>query len=211
MKAAWCAFALLAGLAALPTPSGAQLPLDKDAPLDRPRFYLGLGAILGLEDLNVGNQPAGPGGSSVSVDVDDINWGGEVRAGYRFHPHLAAELQGQYNGLYDVKANTIGRPLLGSVEVITSTANLKLYPLTGVVQPYVLGGVGIMWADTEDRVSGTKLPLGDVEFAGRGGLGVDVYISPMLAVYAEGSYVAATGGLSGYNVAAMVFGTQLHF
>jgi hypothetical protein len=211
MKAAWCAFALLAGLAALPTASVAQLPLDKDAPLDRSRFYVGLGAIVGLEDLNVGNQPAGPGGSSASVDVNDVNWGGEVRAGYRFHPHLAAELQGQYNGLYDVKANTIGRPLVGSVEVITSTANLKVYPLTGMVQPYLLGGVGMMWADTEDRAAGAKLPLGDVEFAGRGGLGVDVYISPMLAVYAEGSYVAAAGGLAGYNVAAMVFGTQLHF
>ena len=212
MKAAWCTFALLAGLATLPTPSGAQLPLDKDAPLDRPRFYIGLGAILGVEDLNVGSQPAGPGGSSVNVDVDDTNWGGEVRAGYRFHPNLAAELQGQYNGLFDVKANTVGRPLLGNVEVITSTANLKVYPLAaGPVQPYILGGVGIMWADTEDRVAGAKLPLGDVEFAGRGGLGVDMYISPMLNVYAEGSYVAAAGGLAGFNVAAIVFGTQLHF
>jgi hypothetical protein len=134
-----------------------------------------------------------------------------VRAGYRFHPHLAAELQGQYNGLYDVKGNTVGRPLLGSVEVITSTANLKVFALRGPVQPYALGGVGIMWADTEDRAAGAKLPLGDVEFAGRGGLGVDVYLSPMLALTAEGSYVAATGGLAGYGVAAIVFGAQWHF
>jgi hypothetical protein len=210
MKAAWCAFAFLAGLAALPASSSAQLPLDKDAPLDRPRFYIGLGALLGVEDLNVGNQPVG--GTSTNVDIDDVNWGGEVRAGYRFHPNLAAELQGQYNGLYEVRANTIGRPSLGSVEVITSTANLKVYPISaGPIQPYILGGVGMMWADTEDRVAGTKLPLGDVEFAGRGGLGVDMYISPLFAVYAEGSYVAAAGGLAGYNVAAMVFGAQWHF
>ena len=211
MKAAWCAAAFLAGFIALPMPVRAQLPLDKDAPLDRNRFYIGLGALVGVEDLGVGKQPTSTGGPSTSVDIDDVNWGGEVRAGYRFHPHLAAELQGQYNGLYDVKANTVGRPLLGSVEVITSTANLKVYPIGGPIQPYVLGGVGIMWADTEDRAAGAKLPLGDVEFAGRGGLGVDMYISPLLAVYAEGSYVAATGGLAGYNVAAMVFGAQWHF
>src|SRR4030095_8208763 len=125
MKAGWCACAFLAGLPALPASSSDQLPLDKDAPLDRPRFYIGLGALLGVEDLNLRQQPVG--GTSTNVDIDDVNWGGEVRAGYRFHPNLAAELQGQYNGLYEVRANTIGRPSLGSVEVITSTANLKVY------------------------------------------------------------------------------------
>jgi outer membrane protein W len=173
------------------------------------RFYFGLGAIFGVEDLHVGAQPTSTG--TASVDVEDTNWGGEMRAGYRFHPHLAAELQGQYNGLYEVRANTVGRPSLGSVEIITSTANLKAYALRGPVQPYALGGVGIMWADTEDRVAGAKLPLGDVEFAGRGGIGVDMYISPMLAINVEGSYVAPTGDLAGYGVAAIVCGAQWHF
>jgi opacity protein-like surface antigen len=201
--------ALLAGILGMTTPVRAQLPLDTDAPYDRNRFYFGLGAIFGVEDLHVGAQPTSTG--TASVDVEDTNWGGEMRAGYRFHPHLAAELQGQYNGLYEVRANTVGRPSLGSVEVITSTANLKAYALRGPVQPYALGGVGIMWADTEDRVAGAKLPLGDVEFAGRGGIGVDMYISPMLAINVEGSYVAPTGDLAGYGVAAIVCGAQWHF
>lgn len=205
---AWRVAASLAGLIAVSAPALA-LPLENED-LDRPRFYIGLGALFGVEDLHVGNQNTGAGTPSVSADIDDLNWGGEVRAGYRFHPHLAAELQGQYNGLYDVRGNTVGRPLLGSVEVITSTANLKVFALRGPVQPYALGGVGMMWADTEDRVS-TNLPLGDVEFAGRGGLGVDVYVSPMLALTAEGSYVAPTGNLSGYGIAAIVFGAQWHF
>ena len=211
MKVAWCAAALLTGVIALASPVRAQLPLDEDAPLDRNRFYFGLGALFGLEDLSVGAQPTSTGGPSTSVDVEDINWGGEMRAGYRFHPHLAAELQGQYNGLYEVRANTVGRPSLGSVEVITSTANIKAYALRGPVQPYALGGVGIMWADTEDRAAGAKLPLGDVEFAGRGGLGVDMYLSPMLAINLEGTYIAPTGGLSGYGMAAIVCGAQWHF
>ena len=134
-----------------------------------------------------------------------------MRAGYRFHPHLAAELQGQYNGLYEVKGQTVGHPSLGSVEIVTGTANLKVFALRGPIQPYALGGIGIMWADTEDRVSGTRLPLGDVEFAGRGGLGVDFYLSPMLAVNLEGTYVAAAGGLSGFGVAALGAGVQWHF
>lgn len=209
MRVAWCVAALLAGILGMTTPVRAQLPLDTDAPYDRNRFYFGLGAIFGVEDLHVGAQPTSTG--TASVDVEDTNWGGEMRAGYRFHPHLAAELQGQYNGLYEVRANTVGRPSLGSVEIITSTANLKAYALRGPVQPYALGGVGIMWADTEDRVAGAKLPLGDVEFAGRGGIGVDMYISPMLAINVEGSYVAPTGDLAGYGVAAIVCGAQWHF
>ena len=207
MKKGLLAAALLAGCISM-TAQAFALPLENED-LDRPRFYLGIDALVGIEDLDVGNQPVG--GSSVNVDITDQNWGGGMRAGYRFHPHLAAELQGQYNGLYEVRGNTVGRPNLGSVEIITSTANLKAYALRGPIQPYALGGVGIMWADTEDRVSGTKLPLGDVEFAGRGGLGVDFYLSPMLAVNLEGSYVAAAGGLAGYGVAALGAGVQWHF
>jgi opacity protein-like surface antigen len=207
MKKGWLAAALLAGCISM-TAQAFALPLENED-LDRPRFYLGIDALVGIEDLDVGNQPVG--GSSVNVDITDQNWGGGMRAGYRFHPHLAAELQGQYNGLYEVRGNTVGRPNLGSVEIITSTANLKVFALRGPIQPYALGGVGAMWADTEDRVSGTKLPLGDVEFAGRGGLGVDFYLSPMLAVNLEGSYVAAAGGLAGYGVAALGAGVQWHF
>src|SRR5262245_33557381 len=216
MKAAWCATALLAGFIALPSPTRAQLPLDKDAPLDRPRFYVGLGALIGIQSFgDIGLQSASAGGPAITAEVHNQSWGGEMRAGYRFHPYLAAELQGQYNGQFDVKGNAIGRPLLGTVRAVTSTANLKLYPLTGiltdVVQPYALGGVGILWADTQDKVVGAHLPVGDVEFAGRGGIGVDTYISPMLAVYMEGSYVAPTGSLAGYGLAAITCGAQFHF
>ena len=210
MKKRWfAAAALMAGFVSM-TAQALALPLENED-LDRPRFYLGIDALVGIEDIDVGKQPFGPGGSSIGVDVSDQNWGGGMRAGYRFHPHLAAELPGQYNGLYEVKGQTVGHPSLGSVEIITTTANLKAFVLRGPIQPYVLGGVGVMWADTEDRVAGAKLPLGDVEFAGRGGLGVDFYLSPMLAVNLEGSYVAAAGGLAGYNVAALGAGVQWHF
>jgi opacity protein-like surface antigen len=211
MKAAWCVAALLAGFV-VASPSHAQLPLDKDAPLDRPRFYFGFGPLIGIENFDdIGQQSASPGGPTISADVDDVGWGGEMRAGFRFHPHLAAELQGQYNGQFDVKGNTVGRPLLGSVRTVSSTANLKVYALTGPVQPYALGGVGFLWADTEDKLDGAHLPVGDVEFAGRGGIGVDTYISPMLAVYMEGTYVAPVGTLAGYGFAAMTAGVQWHF
>jgi opacity protein-like surface antigen len=217
MKAAWCVAALLAGFIAVPASARAELPLDKDASLDRPRFYLGFGPLIGVENFHVGTQSASFGGPTVSgmnADIDDASYGGEMRVGYRFHPYLAAELQGQYNGQFDVKGDThgpLGRPLLGTVRAVTSTANLKLYALTGPVQPYALGGVGMLWADTENKASGADLPVGDVEFAGRGGLGVDTYISPMLAITAEGSYVAPVGSLARYGLAAITVGMQWHF
>ena len=215
MKAAWCVAALLSAVVTFPMPTrAAGLPLE-DESLDRPRFYIGFGPLIGIEDFKVGNQPTSPGGPTVNADVTDQAWGAEMRAGYRFHPNLAAELQGQYNGQFDVKGNTIGRPLLGSVRTVSSTANLKVYPFTGIltdiVQPYALGGLGILWADTEDRAPGARLPLGDVEFAGRGGLGVDTYIAPMLAFTVEGTYIAPAGGLSGYGHAAITAGMQWHF
>jgi hypothetical protein len=211
MKAAWCVAALMTAIVTLPMPArAAGLPLE-DESLDRPRFYLGFGPLIGIESFHVGNQAASESGPDINADVDDVAWGAEMRAGYRFHPHLAAELQGQYNGQFDVKGNTIGRPLLGSVRTVSSTANLKVYPLTGIVQPYALGGVGILWADTEDKLAGARLPVGDVEFAGRGGIGVDTYIAPMLAFTVEGTYIAPTGSLAGYGHAAITAGMQWHF
>ncbi len=210
MKAAWCVAALMTAIITLPTPARAVLPLE-DESLDRPRFYLGFGPLIGIENFGVGNQAASESGPDINADVDDVAWGAEMRAGYRFHPHLAAELQGQYNGQFDVKGNTIGRPLLGSVRTVSSTANLKVYALRGPVQPYALGGLGILWADTEDKLAGVRLPVGDVEFAGRGGIGVDTYIAPMLAFTVEGTYLAPTGNLAGYGHAAITAGMQWHF
>lgn len=213
MKAAWCVAALLAGVLSIPTAARA-LPLE-DESLDRPRFYLGFGPLYGIENFQLPHLSANlpPAISDVDPDVDE-SYGAEARVGYRFHPHLAAELQGQYNGQFDVNGDTrspIGKPLLGTVRVVTGTANLKAFILRGPIQPYLLGGVGILWADTEDKVEGAKLPVGDVEFAGRGGLGVDFYVAPMLAITAEGSYVAPTGSLARYGLAAVTVGAQWHF
>lgn len=105
----------------------------------------------------------------------------------------------------------VGKPTLGTVRAVTTTANLKVFALRGPIQPYALGGLGFLWADTEDKVAGARLPVGDVEFAGRGGIGVDAYVSPMLAITAEGSYVAPTGGLARYGLAAITVGMQWHF
>ena len=211
MKAAWCVAALMTAIVTLPMPArAAGLPLE-DESYDRPRFYLGFGPLIGIENFHLGNQNASFDGPDINADVVDQTWGAEMRAGYRFHPHLAAELQGQYNGQFEVKGNTIGRPLLGEVTAVTGTANLKVYALRGPVQPYALGGLGILWADTEDKADGADLPTGDIEFAGRGGIGVDAYISPMLAFTVEGTYIAPTGSLAGYGHAAITAGMQWHF
>lgn len=221
MKAAWwCVAALFAATLVASSPALAMQHLDNDEDeeeaLDRNRFYFGLGPLYGVENFRLRHQnanlPAPTGGLDANVDQ---SYGAEARAGYRFHPHLAVELQGQYNGDFDVHtdaASPVGSVELGSVRLISSTANLKAYMVSdGPVQPYALGGVGILWADTDDRVAGSNLPHGDVEFAGRGGLGVDFYLSPMVAFYVEGTYLAPTGSLARFGNAAIAAGAQWHF
>jgi hypothetical protein len=219
MKATWYLAAFLAaGAVAMPPTAVAMQHMehdDDDEDYDRNRVYFGVGPLYGIENFKLHHLSMSEPAAISDADPDvDQSYGAEARVGYRFHPHLAAELQGQYDGDFDVYADTrspIGKPLAGSVRVISSTANLKVFMLRGPIQPYALGGLGILWADTDDEAAGADLPTGDVEFAGRGGLGVDFYLSPALAITAEGTYLAPTGSLARYGLAAITVGAQFHF
>ncbi len=156
------AFALLA----------ASQPALAEDDYGRPGFYLGAGAM-GVEYTDLDEQQF--------VDDVDTTWAVDAFAGYRINRWIAAEVElelapdGEFEGL--------GRD--ADLLTLAGTANLKLIPLAGRIQPYVFFGPGFLYVEVDT-------PFGDdddTDFAARFGGGVDVYLTRNVVVYARSSYL----------------------
>ncbi len=165
---------------------------------DRPGFYLGAGLGLGFEQFD------GTGGLDIDTGIGFDAW-----AGYRYGPHLAAELQLEYIDRLDFSAD-LGPPF-GVVDFegnfLTFTGNLKAYLLTGSVQPFAVVGIGVLRAELE----ALGISIVDTDFAARFGGGVDFYDSPNLSLGATASYVLTTGENDGLDYVSLVLGFQYRF
>lgn len=202
---------LITALAAVLLTTGASRAAEDDTDFGRRGFYFGLGPQWALEAMHTSAHTF-TGTSGATVNAVD-SFGADGRIGYRLNRFVAVEGEGQFIGDVDLKARVPGQSgsnRVGSIEAVTSTANFKLYPIEGRVQPYVLGGLGLMWAHQENSLPGARRG-NDTELAGRGGLGLDVYLDRNFAVNLEGSYLAPASNLRNYPIAAVTTGVQYHF
>lgn len=189
---------LLVATALLPGVGAAQ-----DTTWGQPGFYVGLsgnaafptGIEQELEDL-----------SGVSVDVDP-SLGLHARAGYRFHPHFAAEAHYEWISGFDVSVS--GFDVL-EVEGHAVTADVKGYLLTGRFQPFAVVGLGTLTGEVSDAV-GAGFSTDETDFAARIGAGIDAYLTENLALTLDGSYVMPTGDLEDFNYFSLGWGLQYSF
>jgi hypothetical protein len=147
-----------------------------------------------------------------STDID-TGLGVEARMGYRFHPRLAAEVQYDYIREIDVRANFrgINSRVQANIPMHIVTANAKAFVLgTGQGQAYLLGGIGIMSAETKD-VAVFDPDIDDTTFTGRVGVGVDVYPSENFSFYGEVGYVIPTDALQDLQHVSVSVGVTVHF
>jgi Outer membrane protein beta-barrel domain len=182
--------------------------------------------------------------SSESVGIN-------ARIGYRLRPYLAAEFQVDYIPPFEteviitnvsaiakgnVKAGTatVLETFNSSQQMTTAMAVLKILLPLGRVQPYAVGGGGIVHARTtgsylshctqeqfckEDTsihgpvpndVSGGALADG-FDFGFRAGGGVDLYMTEHLVLFWEGSAVIPVGKLNNLNYFSFAWGAQYRF
>lgn len=174
-------------------------------------LYLGLGPLWALENTHTSSHLF-TGTSGATVNAEDT-YGADGRIGYRLNRFVALEAQAQYFGNQDLTARvpgSSGSNKIGHIEAVDATANFKLYPLEGRFQPYIVGGFGLMWMNQRNKLVGAR--NGDnTEVAGRGGLGLDVYLDENFAVNVEGSYLQPASTLQHYPLAAISTGIQYHF
>jgi opacity protein-like surface antigen len=183
--------------------AGADPALAQDDDFARNGIYLGVNmAGTWYRDVRdevakeIGGIPPPKPFPTESVTVEEP-FGLGARVGYRFHPHFAAEVQLQWFTNAAVRFIDEDATVIAfEFENLAFSGNVKAYPLTGRIQPFLLAGVGLMHFSAKDKVGfGTKTSGED--FAARFGAGIDFYITPSIAAFAEGGYVLTTGELDG--------------
>jgi opacity protein-like surface antigen len=144
-----------------------------DAAVDfgRPGFYLGVGASRSVNLIE-----AFLDGQAVldEIQVSDA-WGVNARAGYRLTSWLA--LEGEYEWLNDFHAELAGQRI-GSLGLQSATANLKFILPVRRFQPYFLIGAGALFSSVDTGFH--ELEVEPHAFAGRIGIGFDVYLTQNL-------------------------------
>jgi opacity protein-like surface antigen len=191
------------GIALLPATSAFGQGESESPDFARPGFYVGLGATLAVQnfDLDEAEDTA-----KANIDVEDTAPGLDVRAGYRFHPNIAAELHYQTWAEFGFEVEGDGTQE-SQINTWSLMANLKAFPLTGRIQPYGLLGLGALRVGLDDDFD-LGIPSNDTNFCGRLGFGLDFYLAEHSLIYFESSYLLTTGGGDTFDLIPLTVGIQ---
>lgn len=147
------------------------------------------------------------------LEIDD-SFGGALFAGYRVHRHLSIELRGEYLDGFDIgpQGDPAASMLDAELDGFLITAGPKLYPFTGVLQPFVGLGLGAMRAELEGRSSdGTRFSDDETDVVIRPAAGLDFYVSETLVLNLEAAYVSPGGSLQDVDFATFSSGLTFRF
>ena len=157
----------------------------------RPGFYVGgsaVGAASNFKDF--------PGSE---IDDTELTPGFGVRGGYRFLNRFAVEIAYEGEQEFEFKSSLV------NVRIQSLTIQGKFYPLTGALQPYVLGGLGYLGVDVN------VLDIDDEEVMWRVGTGLEVYLFPSLPIFTEIDYTVPEGDLDNFDYASVHIGVLFRF
>jgi hypothetical protein len=187
-----------------PEPEAVPPPEEEPPPAvdyTREGWYVQLQFAYGIENFT--DLPSG-------LDVDDA-LGGNVAAGYRFHPLGALDLEFEYLDQFDFR---------GIDAQINRTFNIslngRLYPIATLFEPDSIANrfqpfakVGVAWMWVQGRALDEKLNDGNV--AGRFGLGLDIYLTESIVLTAYGNYMLPNGDINDVQYASVGAGFQWRF
>jgi outer membrane protein W len=214
-----------------------EAPAAKTAPPEdfaRDGLYLGMNFTYALpyfedhlENTIVATAVNNPGLTCTTcaflADVDP-SVGFNVRAGYRFLRHFAIEGQFEWLDEFDVQITETttggqGGTDISTVDGFTATLDLKLYPFTGRLQPFVDLGFGYIELDSRDNgligknfiLYVPQVNVNDHELVARFGGGVDFYINETWGMNLTAAYVAPGANLRHFNYTSLNAGFFYRF
>jgi opacity protein-like surface antigen len=186
------AMALLLALLAAPA-----LAQDDDDEEDadvfaREGLYLSARGLYALEDWSDEERHGADNTDGVGATV-----------GYRMSPFVGLEVDVEYT-------RDFIHPDSRDVSLIYASTRMKVYPMTGRIQPFLMGGIGILATLVRNR-DGAKPRDDRADWAFRGGGGLDVYITKNWMITSEASYVATVGNVKNLNYAVFGLGVTYRF
>jgi opacity protein-like surface antigen len=124
------------------------------------------------------------------LEISD-RWGVNARAGY----HLTSwfSIEGEYEWIDPLRV-TFFNQSLGDLGIQSATANVRFILPLRRFQPYLLLGAGAVFFDLNSRFPG--LSIDRHAFAGRVGLGMDVYITHNLYLNAGAESILTPAKIS---------------
>jgi len=148
-------------------------------------FYGSLGGTYAAEDLKNIKSDIKTELNGDTVDFENSG-GFNMRAGYRWHPRLAAELEYEWLDSFKLTNTTQARAKLDNIWSLT--VNGKAFLSTGRFEPYLLFGLGYYRVgSTSERHVRSHLPdTGD--FGMKAGGGIEFYVLEHLAIDSEITY-----------------------
>ena len=184
-----------------------------------PYAYLAFGGVYGKELFD----------KSAHMINATYGWGFNFRVGYRFHPNLAVELLNENMIEFDGDSGGTVRGNSADVSnidraVYSVMPALKIFPIEGFAEPYLLVGGGLMIADdgynnTILRAGGhgvpaiTGQPVDDgIGFGMRFGLGADFYATDNIFISPEVAYnLPLTSNVATYDYISFSLGIGYAF
>lgn len=154
----------------------------------RPGPYVAVQGVLAVptweDELFEQLATATPGIPAPSLS---ISGGFDMRAGYRFHERVAAEMGFDWVSAYRIEIAGVD---VGEAANWMFYVGAKLYLLTGSVQPHLTLGMGAYHLDYTVPIAGVVTDA--TSFAPRFGAGVDYYVDWRWGLTAELDYVIGT-------------------
>jgi opacity protein-like surface antigen len=173
------------------------------------------GALAELDTDRTGGYIAAGGGVAVIREDNFVNPGDftertgnsglvDARGGFRFHEHIAAELQIHYLHEFLTRSNFFNTTVwVQDAMSVNGSANIRGYLLTDKVQPYGLFGLGAMWVQDDIR------DLSTTAFMLRTGAGIEFWVLRNFGLDVAFSYNIPFGELDDYQyfgaTAALIF------
>jgi hypothetical protein len=178
---------------------GAAVVYAQDDSKDYARsgFYIGGGGSVGVQDFN---QQRAFGTS----DADPVAPGLNAKAGVRFHPQFAAELDFLYLDDWDVEN-------FKDANALAFSAKGKGYLYTGFIQPYVSTGIGFVRGGVPVDTAGPTVSTHETAFTATFGGGFDFYATENIVFYVDTSYYFMTGDLNDFSFIPVNMGVQFRF
>lgn len=151
-----------------PPPRGAPPPPPRHAIHSQPYFFGHIGFFEPNDDFD-GLRGYDSGGAF------------DIGIGSRVSPILAVD------GTFGAYAADLGP---NEVTVVPVTIGLRLVIPNPVIEPYVGGGVGLYFADLEERDADPFFDIDDSDttVGGYASFGVDMWLNPRIALNLEGKY-----------------------
>lgn len=142
-------------------------------------------------------------GSNRNAGAEDTA-GFNFRVGQRLNQWVSAELEFEWIDDFFPDERQ-------ELQIISTSANTRIYPLGGRVQPFVLAGLGIAATIVNHRDRSSSISQSNADWEFRGGGGVDFYYNDHIALTAEATYVSTVGDVKDLNHVSIGLGVLYRF